>query len=243
MKQSKKGQLTIVSAGVGDLDNITLKAYKTIKEADIFFTMQGDEEEYKELTEGKPIHKAGHAFFMKESDTKMNDKETKKGEQRIRTIVREAYNKGKKIVIIDNGDSTIFGPQIGFITEFKDLNPKIIPGISSFNAANALLQKSIIAGKEDFAGVTLTIGKVENKLIAKLAKTGSTVVFFMIKDFEEFINHLLTLYPANTSIAIVSKAGYKNEENITIATLETIQSKVSKELPFYKLVYVGNFLR
>lgn len=37
MKQSKKGQLTIVSAGVGDLDNLTLKAYKTIKEADIFF--------------------------------------------------------------------------------------------------------------------------------------------------------------------------------------------------------------
>ncbi len=243
MKQSKKGQLTIVSAGVGDLDNITLKAYKTIKEADIFFTMQGDEEEYKELTEGKPIHKAGHAFFMKESDTRMNDEETKEEEQRIRTTVREAYNKGKKIVIIDNGDSTVFGPQMGFITEFKDLNPKIIPGISSFNAANALLQKSIIAGEKDLSGVTLTIGRVENKLIEKLANTGSTIVFFMIKDFKEFINHLLSLYPADTAIAIVSKAGYKDEENIITATLETIQSKVSEELPFYKLVYVGNFLK
>lgn len=239
---STKGKLTIVSAGAGNLDNMTLKAYKIIKNADIIFTMKGDQKEFKELTENKLVYKSGHGFFMPGMNTKLTKEETIKEEEKIRIIVREAYNQGKKIAVIDNGDSTVFGPQMGYMEEFKDLNPTIIPGISSFNAANAALQKSIIAGKNKSLAVTLTIGNTENKLIEKLANTGTTVVFFMVREFENFIDHLLTLYPKNTPIAIVSSAGYE-EENVISATLETIQVEVKEELPFYKLVYVGDFLK
>ncbi|MFW2569202.1 SAM-dependent methyltransferase, partial [Aliarcobacter butzleri] len=57
------GQLSIVSAGVGDLDNMTIKAYNAIKEADIFFTMDGKAGEYSSLIGEKPVYKAGHGIF------------------------------------------------------------------------------------------------------------------------------------------------------------------------------------
>jgi precorrin-4 methylase len=238
-----KGELSIVSTGTGDLDNMTIKAYKAIENADIFFTMRGEAGKFKELIGDKPIYKSGHGFFKKGSNTRMTKEETKKAEDEVRSVIRKAYNDGKKIVMLENGDPTIYGPQMGYMQEFKDLNPKIIPGISSFNAANAALQNSVIGGLKNASGVTLTIGRDENTLIEKLAPTRSTMVFFMDRDFDEFIAHLLTMYPKDTPIAIVVEAGSKENEEVIIATLETIKSKVNSELSFNKLVYVGDFLR
>lgn len=239
----QKGELLIVSTGAGDLDNMTLKAYKTIKNADIVFTMKGEAGKYKELIGEKPVYTAGHTLFMEEGDTKMSEDETKKLENEVRKTIREAYDKGKKIVILENGDTTVYGPQMGYMKEFKDLNPKIIPGISSFNAANAALQNSIIGGTKDESGVTLTVGRAENKLIDKLSQAGSTMVFFMNREFDGFIEHLHTLYPKDMPIAVVSDAGFKEKEKVVIATLETIKEKIGDDLPFYKLIYVGNFLK
>lgn len=69
------------------------------------------------------------------------------------------------------------------------------------------------------------------------------MVFFMDREFDKFITHLLTLYPKETPIAIVINAGESQKEEVIVATLATIQAKVGKEkIPFNHLVYVGNFL-
>lgn len=40
----------------------------------------------------------------------------------------------------------ISGPQVGFIQAFSDLNPVVIPGVSSFNAANEALARDVMIG-------------------------------------------------------------------------------------------------
>lgn len=237
------GQLSIVSAGVGDLDNMTIKAYNAIKEADIFFTMDGKAGEYSSLIEDKPVYKAGHGIFANMDNTKMKKEELEQLKTETKKIVLDGYKAGKKIVLIENGDPTIYGPQISFLKEFKELNPKIIPGMSSFNAANAALQTAIIGGVKDASGVTLTIGNDKNKLISALADSKSTLVFFMDREFDKFIDYLNTLYPKDTGIAIVIDAGSKDKQRVIIATLGTIKEKVTEKLPFNHLVYVGNFIK
>lgn len=250
------GQLSLVSSGTGDLDNMTLKAHKTIQEADIIFTMSGKAGKFAELIKGKPLYPAGHALFsnktkskwMKSKDAsgeviKKSLKEIEALEVKYEALIRKSIKDGKNVAIIDNGDPTIFGPHIYFIKEFQDLKPKIIPGLSSFNAANAALQTSVIAGDKNARGLTLTIGNTQNELIKSLAPSKSTMVFFMDKKFDKFIAHLLTLYPKQTPIAIVINAGESKKERVIKATLETIEAKVGGEkIPFNHLVYVGNFL-
>ena len=50
---------------------------------------------------------------------------------------------GKTVAIVADGDPTIYSPW-GWIPEhFTDLKPNVIPGISSFNAANAALKHGV----------------------------------------------------------------------------------------------------
>ncbi|MDN5043819.1 SAM-dependent methyltransferase, partial [Aliarcobacter butzleri] len=176
-------------------------------------------------------------------NTKMKKEELEQLKTETKRIVLEGYKAGKKIVLIENGDPTVYGPQISFFKEFKELSPKIIPGMSSFNAANAALQTAIIGGTKDASGVTLTIGNDKNKLISALVDSKSTLVFFMDREFDKFIDYLNTLYPKDTGIAIVIDAGSKDKQRVIIATLGTIKEKVTEKLPFNHLVYVGNFIK
>lgn len=237
------GELSIVSTGTGDLDNMTLKAYNAIKDADIFFTMDGKAGKYAALIGDKPVYKAGHGIFANMDNTKMPKEELEKLKSDTKKVVLDGHKAGKKIVLLENGDPSIYGPQISFLNEFKDLKPKIIPGISSFNAANAALQTAVVGGLKDESGVTLTLGSDKNRLISKLASSKSTLVFFMDREFDKFIDHLNTLYPKDTGIAIVIDAGSKDREKVIIATLGTIKDKVTEKLPFNHLVYVGDFLK
>lgn len=250
---STDGKLSLVSSGTGDFDNMTLKAHNTIKNGDVFFTMGGKAGKFSDLIKDKPLYDAGHGLFSRavaeegHGNVRIGDKSKDEVSALVKeyeSIIRKTIKEGKNVVIIDNGDPTIYGPHIGFVQYFKEYNPTIVPGMSSFNAANAALQRAVIGGNKNSSGVTLTIGNTNNKLIEKLADTGSTMVFFMDRKFGEFITHLKTLYPHNTPIAIVINAGSEKEEKVIMGTLETIESTIgSDKIPFNHLVYVGNFAK
>jgi precorrin-4 methylase len=65
----------------------------------------------------------------------------------------------------------------------------------------------------------------------------------MFLELEKVVEKLVKNYPPNTPIAIVRYAGYKDRENITYGTLNTIVEQTKGEkLPFEHLIYVGDFL-
>ncbi|NCA72080.1 MAG: tetrapyrrole methylase [Sphingobacteriia bacterium] len=270
---AKSGHLYLVSVGVGDPDNITVRAQKTLAEADIVFGMEGTRERFADLLQGKETYEAGHGLFrpmhrqskpesregtpaaLNQGDSgdvlrQRRGQERPRLEAQARQVIREAVAAGKTVAVLDNGDPTIYAPHTGYLTEFADLNPTVIPGLSSFNAANAALGRAITQGEHSRSviltrtpGDPLDAARLDN--LETLAKSRSTLVFFTMRSkFSEFVDQLKAHYPGETPIAIVAHAGYRQDEQVITATLDTILERVGGEkLPFEHLIYVGDFLK
>ncbi|MGD9638901.1 MAG: SAM-dependent methyltransferase [Alphaproteobacteria bacterium] len=236
--------LYLVSVGIGDIDNITLKAVKTIESADIVFAMDFVKEQFQDYLTNKEVYDAGHGLFTPMGRRGKDETEVLTEEDKIRKIIRQAVFAGKTVAILDFGDPTIYSPQAGYLKEFADLNPVIIPGISSFNAASAALGKEL-SNSYDAAIVLTKAVKTETGKIAKLAQTKSTMILFtMNMDLPNVVSELKLHYEGDTPVAIVSAAGFKDRENIIKATLDTILDVVSNDdLPWEHLLYVGDFLK
>ncbi len=237
-KEVPKGRLYLVSVGTGDADNITVKAMNTIKKSAVIICGDGMRKTFPDLLQGKEIHGMGllvHQTFMGKRGS--HDEATKEVE-RISGIIRRAVKEGKTVSVLEGGDPTIYGPQMWIMEVFEDLNPEIVPGISSFNAANAALKKGVTWGVKT-RSVILTNGAD----IEKLAESGNAMVFFTMRiSIPEIVEKLKSYYPPQTPVAIVTNAGYKDKERVILGTLGSIQEKIKGEkLPLY-LVYVGDFL-
>lgn len=231
-------RLYLVSVGNGDPDNITLRAINTISKAQVIFCSNDIKTTYATYLQGKELHdtaiKVHQVFIRKEGDFEG----ARKDARRIDGIVRKAIAEGKTVAVLDSGDPTIYGPNMWFMEFFEDLNPVIIPGVSSFNAANAALKKGVTSG-ETTKSVVLTNGMD----IDKLAPAKTSMVFFTMRtSLEKIVTGLKPHYPPETPVAIVVSAGYREHERIIKGTLATILEQTKNEkLPFY-LVYVGDFL-
>ena len=248
---AQAGNLYLVSTGIGDRDNLTLRAYDVIKKADLIFCSKWTCEKVKDLIKGKEVHDAGfgifHLFYRKSNEKPspeirphdFNVEEKKKELEKINKLIRDAVKQDKVVAALEDGDPTIYGPHIWYMEAFKDLNPVIVPGVSSFNAANAAIKRSITGGKA--RSVTLASGFSE---IESLAKTGTNLVLFTmrIKDITEVLKKIEKYYPSKTQVTFVIYAGYKDKEKVIAGTFEDIYEKIKGvPLPFEYLVYIGDF--
>lgn len=244
-----KCSLYLVSIGVGDADLITLRAIDTIKKSDVIICHKRTKEELAEYLKGKELLDGSLSGWrtygidrsrIKDKEKKAKCEKDAKTRKKLITRIRSAINAGKTVAVLGSGDLLIYGgPYRWYLEEFKDIKPKIIPGVSCFNAANAALGKDIMLGKETHAAVLTTARE-----IGKLSKHHPTMVIFtMHTKFEDLVEKLKTLYPPETPIAVVFYAGYKEKERVTRGRLDTILQKTrGKEFPFEHLVYVGDFL-
>ena len=244
-----ESRLYLVSIGVGDVDLITLRAIDTINKSQLIVCRKGMEDRFATYLKGKEIldgSLSGWRTYRKDcaaiKDEKQKERCRKSSETRAKLIaqIRHALDAGKTVSVLGSGDLCIYGgPYRWYLEEFKDMHPKIIPGVSCFNAANAALGKDIMLGKESHSAVLTTVREVE-----KFSKHHPTMaIFTMHTQFEDLVEKLKTQYPPETPIAIVFYAGYKDKEYITRGRLDTILQKTEgQKFPFEHLVYVGDFM-
>jgi precorrin-4 methylase len=247
--QQTENQFFLVSVGVGDTDLITLRAINTIEASDVIVCRNRTSEAFAEYLQGKKIldeSLAGWRTYRKDcgsiKESSMRAECRKRAGSRAQLIkqIRTAIQAGKTVSVLGSGDLMIYGgPYRWYLEEFKDLNPKIIPGVSCFNAANAAMGKDIMMGKGSHSAVLTTYREID-----KLAPSHPTMIIFtMHTEFNELVEKLKTHYPADTPIAIVFHAGYKQKERIVRGQLDTIvQATKDKPFPFEHLVYVGDFM-
>ncbi|BBO82316.1 cobalt-precorrin-4 C(11)-methyltransferase [Desulfosarcina ovata subsp. sediminis] len=248
--QQTENHFYLVSLGVGDPDLITLRAINTIRASDVIVCRDRTKDELVEYLKGKTIldpSMAGWRRYRKDcasiKDPKARSECQKRAESRAQLIkqIRDAVEAGQTVSVLGSGDLMIYGgPYRWYLEEFKDLNPKIIPGVSCFNAANAALGKDIMSGKACHSAVLTTFREID-----KLAGAHPTMVIFtMHTQFNELVEKLKTHYPVDTPIAIVFHAGYKQKEHIVRGRLNTIiEQTKDKKFPFEHLVYVGDFMK
>jgi len=244
-----KSALYLVSMGVGDADLITVRAINTIKKSDVIVCREKTKERFAEYLKGKEfldISLSGWRTYgrdcsgIKDKEKRVTCEENRKKRVKLISGIRSAIAAGKTVAVLGSGDLLIYGgPYRWYLKEFADVNPRVIPGVSCFNAANAALRKDVASGKETRAVVLTTVREIE-----KLSKHHPTMVIFtMHTKFKDLVEKLKNLYPLQTPIAVVVYAGYKEKERVIKGRLNTILELVGDEkFPFEHLVYVGDFL-
>ncbi|MEI8632084.1 SAM-dependent methyltransferase [Vibrio sp. PP-XX7] len=128
MKHLIRGQLFLVSAGIGDPENMTLRAVEVIRQADLILAMPFVQKQIASfLPHGGTVVDPGHGLFTELSRNHLVDVASVDAmEARVRHMVREHIQCGKRVVVVEFGDPTLCGPQIGYLNEFWDLDPVLI---------------------------------------------------------------------------------------------------------------------
>ena len=257
----------VVGVGPGDPDLITLRGLSVVKEADLIVCTKTPqtskqklgayfafEEKFAPHLEGKELVHTdwflGRHYGKDPSE--LQGEERRKCEEIARkrneviARLRRAAEEGKTVAVLSKGDPLIYGPHAWYLEEFEDLDPIVVPGLSSFNAANAALRRGVTSGQRT-KSVILTAGynsPGNTDTIEKLSAHGCTMVLFtMGTEFPECVRELRINYPAETPVAIVTHAGYADKEEVIQGTLGTILDTIGGEtLPFEYLIYVGDFL-
>ncbi len=248
--------LYLVGVGPGDPDLLTVRAIETVKKAAVVFCNEGIRERFGEALDLD--HKQVHLGYWRLFPHYGTDLATLQGEERREAErldaarkefiakVRAAVAEDKVVAILDNGDPMIYGPWEWTLEEFADLEPVVVPGLSSFNAANAALRKGVTNGEHTKAVILSSTdwpGKTDT--IDELAAHRSTMVLFTMRaEFPDFVSKLLVNYPPETPVAIVKYAGHSDREEVVRGKLGTIVEELKDDdaLPFEYLIYVGDFL-
>jgi precorrin-4/cobalt-precorrin-4 C11-methyltransferase len=245
---SHKGALYLVGMGPGDRGLVTLKAAQVLQEADCVFCFEYLKEEVARFAPAAKITVASALLmgrFRGQNPADLSPEmrqraiESEAAATKFVPQVRELIAAGKTVVFADSGDPMLYCPWSWVTEDFADLEPTVVPGLSSFNAANAALRQSItkhsgsvlISAGDDFAS-TDEHGRLKMMLVLFTHRT----------KLDELLPQLRSRYPADTPIAVVTEASYDRQQ-VIFATLGTILQKVGeKPLPHLYLIYVGDGL-
>ena len=235
----KTPKLTVVGAGPGDIDLITIKAIKAIESADvILYDALINEDLLKYASSQAELifvgkRKGCYAFQQEQ----IND-----------LIVSKAKEKGH-VVRLKGGDPFIFGrgaEEIDYVRQFG-LETFVVPGISSAAAVPAYqgipLTKRNAA--ESFWVITGTTKNHQLSTdVALAAKSTATVVILMgMGKLDEIIRIFSEENKKDTAIAIIQNGTTENEK-VGIGTIETIAKIVTeKELANPAIIVIGEVVK
>lgn len=238
---SGRGRLHLVSVGIGDADNMTLRAHRVIGEADVVLGMGFVVAGLQALLAGKDVHDAGHGLFTPLARRQGDEAEARRHENRVRGIVRGAHAAGRRIAVLEFGDPMLYGPQAGYLREFADLQPVVVPGISSANAAHALLGRPVLGGGNASLLMTTLGGLQEPGGLSGLP--GVMALFSMGMDWSALQTELSRRYGSGTPVALVMHAGYQDRQTVLRTTVARLAADAAAaRAPWACLVYVGENL-
>ncbi|MBU2995120.1 uroporphyrinogen-III C-methyltransferase [Cellulophaga baltica] len=227
------GKLTVIGAGPGDPDLITLKAVKALQLADVVL--------YDALVNPELLNHAVNAelvFVGKRKGCYSYQQE------QINELIVER-GKTQNVVRLKGGDPFIFGrgaEEMEYAAQFG-LQVAMVPGISSSVAVPASQNIPVTkrGASESFWVITGTTK--EHKLsndVALAAKSNATVVILMgMSKLPAIVSLFKKENKQKTPIAIIQN-GTRENEKIGIATIETIEKVVeNKQLTNPAIIIIG----
>ena len=220
----KKPKLTVVGAGPGDIDLITVKAIKVLKTADVVL--------YDALVNEELLNyinpEAQQVFVGKRRGCYRYQQE------QINELIVSYAKANGHVVRLKGGDSFIFGrgaEEMEYAANFG-LEVDIVPGISSSLAVPAYQNIPLTkrGSAESFWVITGTTK--EHKISSDIelaAKSNATVVVLMgMSKLPQIVNLFKAEGKENLPVAIIQE-GTTTREKIGIGTVNTIENIVVKE--------------
>ncbi|WP_207655715.1 precorrin-4 C(11)-methyltransferase [Vallitalea okinawensis] len=223
-----------IGAGPGEPEYMTLKGKSIIESADIL------------IYAGSLVNK--EVLQWRKADSIVYNSAGMHLDEVIDVMVKEK-EKDKIIARVHTGDPSIYGAIREQMDRLKDenINYEVIPGVSSFVAAAASLDKeftlpgvsqTVILTRK--AGRTPVPEKEDLKLLA--AHQASMAIFLSVGMIDEVVEDLKTHYPVHTPVAVVQRASWP-DEIIVLGNLSTISEKVKvANITKTAQILVGDFL-
>ncbi len=211
--------ISIVGAGPGALDLMTIRAHERIKSADVLM--------WTDSLIPTQVTKLANDNCEKIKTSSLTLEEI------ILTLVKK-HKEGKKIVRLHDGDPCLYGAISEQICRLNDegIEVEVVPGVSAYQATAATLgfeltipdlTQTIILSRAD--GRT---GKPQKESLQKLASIQSSLCLYLsARHVEEVQTILINYYAANTPVAIAYRATWPDEW-IKIVPLSEM-AKTSKE--------------
>ncbi len=229
------GKLTLVGAGPGDPELISVKGVKALSSADVVL--------YDAL-----VHPDILGYANKEGCTKLyvgkrNRHHAKTQDETNELIVFHALN-GRNVVRLKGGDPFIFGrgqEEIDYAENFG-IECEIILGISSVNLPGyygmPLTQRGI---NESFWAVTATTknGQLSKDLPLVAQSTATAVIFMGLSKLSQIMDVYRELGRYDTPVAIISNGSLDSGRVIsgTVSNIEDLQAEEKLLAP--ALIVIG----
>lgn len=173
-KETSQGQISLVGAGPGAADCLTLRAVQRLQEADVIFYDRLVDDSVLELArrDAERVFVGKHVGAHSWPQDKIN-----------RVIVAEA-KKGRRVVRLKSGDPGIFGRAGEEIEAARqaDLPCEIVPGVTAASAAGAAFGHSLTErGVSNTLVLATGTGRDDDPLpdCTRLTGPGTTTAFYM----------------------------------------------------------------
>jgi len=218
-----RGKLTVVGAGPGDVDLITLKGIKALQSADVVL--------YDALVSPELLDyatKAEKVFVGKRKGCYSYQ------QNQINDLIVERASQGLHVVRLKGGDPFVFGrgaEEMEHAAKFG-LEVAVVPGISSSVSVPASQHIPVTkrGSAESFWVITGTTK--EHKLsndVALAAKSNATVIILMgMSKLGEIMELFKNEEKENTPVAIIQNGTTENEK-IGIGTVASIEHKAKEQ--------------
>lgn len=234
----KNGKVYLVGAGIGEADNITIKAKKILETADVIVH---DRLLNKELLNNLPSHielidvgKSSSEHLMKQED--------------INALLVQRARQGHRVVRLKGGDPYVFGRggEEGEELHREGVDFEVVPGITSGIAG--LCYAGIPITHRDFASsLHLITGHRRNEGgeidYSSLATLEGTLVFYMgLKSLSSIVRGLLDAGKSpETPTAVISRAGYPLQHTVcgSLGNIEELAQREEKNLVSPSLIAIG----
>ena len=218
------GTVTLVGAGPGDPELITIKGINALKEANtVFYDFLASEELLKHAPHAEHINvgkrKGAHTLKQDELSKMLKDKSLE----------------GRHVVRLKGGDPLIFGrgaDEIAYLREYH-IPVKVIPGVSSATSIPSSLGIPLTA-RGISSSVSFVSGHGERESEGKpytiFAPNTQTHVFLMgLSKLDEILQSLIDLGRSQTTPVVVISKGTCADEKVIRGTIETIKEKILAE--------------
>ena len=229
---------TLVGAGPGDPDLITVKGIKALQNADVILYDALISKELLKYAPNAVIHFVG----------KRKDNHRYSQAEINKLIVDNAFNYGN-VVRLKGGDPFIFGrgsEEIEFVESFG-IETMTIPGISSSMAVPSSVGISLTKRKvaESFWVITGTTsqGKISNDIYLA-AKSKATIVILMgMSKLDEIIEVFQLENKGGIPVTIIQN-GTTKQEKIGVGCIDSIQEVVEQQkLANPAIIVIGEVIK
>lgn len=232
------GRLTVVGAGPGDVELITLKGVKALQSADVVL--------YDALVDNRLLEyapQAEHIFVGKRKGCYRYQQE------QINELIVQRASQGLRVVRLKGGDPFVFGrgaEEMEYAAQ-HGLEVAVVPGISSATAVPALQNIPVTkrGASESFWVITGTTK--EHKLssdVALAAQSSATVVILMgMSKLSEIMALFKKQGKSETPVAIIQEGSTENEK-IGVGTVASIEKAVEEQgLTNPAIIVIGEVVR